>query len=236
MAGIFLGKYSVHQLKENTVLLQSQGNVPCCTASAVLTSMEILGRLSNKSYNFSRLFLYYNTRKLQNRIGQKGANLLFTLEALRTFGCAEERYWPFMYQRVDREPTLIAYKNAEQYKSIVYKSLGETNFREFIDNRIPVVIGMNIGRAFYKLAGRLDEQVYFPINETTNRFSRGHALVIVGYDDSICGGSWIVANSVGLKWGDKGFGIIPYVCEPDISEAYVIEKFGNFDVLENIHN
>lgn len=221
-------------LLEHTRLLQSQENVPCCTASSILTSVEIICNLNNINYNFSRLFLYYNTRKLQGRVLQKGANLIFTFDALNQFGCCEEKYWPFLYKRVDKEPSQSAYLQAEKFKPIRYTVLYDTDFKKYIDQNFPIVIGMNIGRQFLKLKGDLKSQTYYPINNDTNRYSRGHALTIVGYDDNICGGSWIVANSAGLKWGDKGFGIVPYSCEVDIGEAYVIQSFQDLEPRKKI--
>jgi len=42
--------------------------------------------------------------------------------------------------------------------------------------------------------------------------SPNHAVVIVGWDDNLCGGQggWIVKNSWGVNWGDNGFFYIPY--------------------------
>jgi hypothetical protein len=38
----------------------------------------------------------------------------------------------------------------------------------------------------------------------------GHAVCCVGYDDSIEGGRFIIRNSWGDKWGDKGYFYMPY--------------------------
>ena len=41
--------------------------------------------------------------------------------------------------------------------------------------------------------------------------SPNHAVVIVGWDDNLCGdGGWIVKNSWGPWWGDQGYFYIPY--------------------------
>jgi C1A family cysteine protease len=41
--------------------------------------------------------------------------------------------------------------------------------------------------------------------------SPNHAIVIVGWDDSLCGtGGWICKNSWGIGWGDEGFFYLPY--------------------------
>ena len=220
-------------LKQNTRLIQSQNNIPCCSSSAALTAIESIYSMNNIYYNFSRLFLYYNTRKLQGRILEKGSNLIFSFEALNKFGCCEEKYWPFLYHRVDKEPPLNVYTLAESFKPISYRSIRDADFKKCIDSNLPIVIGINIGRKFLKLSGPLKSQKYYPIDNTTNRYLGSHALNIVGYDDYICGGSWIVANSIGLRWGDKGFGILPYICSADINEGYVIESFQNLVPRKN---
>jgi len=38
----------------------------------------------------------------------------------------------------------------------------------------------------------------------------GHAVVVVGYDNAKNGGSWIMRNSWGAAWGDKGYFYLPY--------------------------
>jgi hypothetical protein len=47
-------------------------------------------------------------------------------------------------------------------------------------------------------------------HETTDELN--HAVVIVGWDDDMCGGlgAWIVKNSWGTEWGDDGFFYMPY--------------------------
>jgi hypothetical protein len=37
-----------------------------------------------------------------------------------------------------------------------------------------------------------------------------HAVVIVGWDDNLCGGAWIVKNSWSEGWGDRGYFTIAY--------------------------
>jgi len=206
--------------------IPSQENVSCCTASATLLACEYLYARHGDHKHFSRLFLYYMTRKLQGRVGQKGAELKETMRALSKYGCCLEVDWPFMANRENREPISRAVDNAKNYMLEEYDTLDSINFKEYLNNELPVVVGMNVGRRFLRLAGPITEHTYCKIGDN-NRYSRGHALVIVGYDDTLCGGSWIAANSMGLKWGDRGFAAIPYECNQDIGEAYVVKRFGN---------
>jgi C1A family cysteine protease len=84
---------------------------------------------------------------------------------------------------------------------------------------------MNTGRQFWRLNGPIANQAYKPINDTDNRQSRGHAVVVIGYSDTLAGGSWIIANSLGLKWGDGGYAAIPYACNKDIGESFALISF-----------
>ena len=71
---------------------------------------------------------------------------------------------------------------------------------------------------------------YKPVNDTDNQPSVDHALAIVGYDDQLNGGCWIIANDATTKWGDQGYGAIGYNTTVDFGEAWVITKIGNVDI------
>jgi len=212
-------------LRKYIKYLPAQGSVGCCTASASLLAAEIIMSMSEKPMHFSRLFVYYMARMMQGRTGQVGTELGVTLQALKTHGVCIEQLWPFSHQRVNKEPVLTAVQAAFQHRVMEYESVDADNFNSLLDQEIPIIIGLRTGRKFMSMGNTLSNQVYKPINMTDNRPAHGHAVTIVGYDNELCGGSWIIANSLGLKWGDKGFGIIPFGCYVDIGEAYVIRNF-----------
>lgn len=165
-------------------------------------------------------------RKMQDRIGQKGTDLKTILEALSIYGVCLDQQWPLRPSLVDKEPPLRAIEEAAKYKVSSYEYIQISDFDKLLENKIPIIVGMRTGKKFWKLKGKLEEQQYFPINETDNRYSHGHAVVIVGNRPEF--NSWIVANSRGLHWGDKGFGILPYECYIDIGESYAITSFAGF--------
>lgn len=180
---------------------------------------------SNKPMHFSRLFLYYNTRKLQGRVGEKGAELTSTINSLSQFGVCPDICWPLRRSLVDKEPNARAYAEAMQYRLASYDQIYNYDYKRYINNGFPVIIGMFTGRKFWTLSGPITEQGYKPINNVDNRQSKGHAMVVIGYSDNLNGGSWIIANSLGPRWGDKGYAAIPYSCNIDIGEAFAIHGF-----------
>lgn len=205
--------------------LPSQDNIGCCTASASLLAAEIMMAMTGKDINFSRLFVYYMSRKIGNRLGQKGAELSTTMEALQTYGAALHNSWPFRYKLLEVEPPLSSMEEAALYKVNSFQRINIDVFKDYIISGMPIVIGMHTGRKFWRIKGPIDRHNYCPINNTDNRNSLGHAMTIVGFDDNIAGGSWIIANSLGPMWGDKGFAAIPYTCGKDIGESFVITCF-----------
>jgi hypothetical protein len=203
-------------LKQHIHQLPSQFGVDCCSASAVLLAAEML--LDHKK-SFSRLFLYYMARKIQGT--KSGSGIKETLDALSEYGVPLTETWPFELDRINRIPNPDSVQEALLYRTNSYSIISTID----INNHLPVIIGMNVGQLFWTLKGPLEEQGYKPINSIDNKQSKGHAMVVVGYDDELLGGSWIVANSLGLQWGDYGYGIIPYSCGKDIKESYILNEF-----------
>ena len=165
------------------------------------------------------------SRKHQGRLGQKGAKLKETLEALSIYGVPLDRLWPFIYNRVEKEPHIEIVKEAVNYRLHSFESTMHDKYKEYLNLGKPIIIGMFTGKQFWKLSGPLEQQNYKPINDTDNRRSKGHAVVCIGYDDNLNGGAWIIANSMGPKWGFQGYGAIPYSCDIDFMESYVITNF-----------
>lgn len=162
------------------------------------------------------------SRQIQGRVGQNGAELKTTLDSMMHYGMATDSTWPFHFNRVNTEPSLTAIQEAQQCKITGYQHAGTDQYKEYLHNDIPIIVGLYTGKMFWRLRGPLSNQVYKPINTVDNRNYRGHAITIIGYDDDLLDGSWIVANSLGLTWGDHGIGLVPYQCSKDIGESYVI--------------
>jgi len=211
----------------------SQGHVECCTSSAILLATEIMLSIQGKRLNLSRLFLYYMTRKLQGRLGQHGAQLKYAFQALSKYGVCTDQRWPFTPDRINKEPDSIAIYDAANYMLRSYETITMDQYKDCLVEGMPIIIGMMAGKKFWTLQGPLEEHKYKPINETDNKFVKGHALICVGYNDNINGGSWIIANSLGPKWGFRGFAAIPYECYSDIKESYVITDFSGITPRKN---
>ncbi|MBN2185803.1 MAG: hypothetical protein JW746_10815, partial [Candidatus Krumholzibacteriota bacterium] len=65
-----------------------------------------------------------------------------------------------------------------------------------------------------------------------------HGVVIVGWDDDMCGGNgaWIIKNSWGTSWGDSGFFYIEYGSARVGTNVNVITGYKDYDPSEKIYS
>lgn len=90
---------------------------------------------------------------------------------------------------------------------------GASSVKSAINKGYPVDTGMYVYQDFYHYKGG----VY---KHTSGNYLGGHAVVIVGYDDAK--GCWILKNSWGTGWGERGFFRMAYgQCNAPWMAAYV---------------
>lgn len=212
-------------LRETNLLspVEQQGPIGACTAHAVIGLAEYLLRAwSGESTDFSRMFLYKNTRRLLGWQGDTGAYLRTTIKALRLFGVPPELEWPYDGELIDIEPEPYQFAFAQNFRALAYarfdqhESRGEDTLqaiRHALADAFPVVFGFPV----YTSIGNADQtgEIPMPLGRH-DQLIGGHAVLAVGYDDAkvIAGatdkGALLVRNSWGPEWGDFGYGWLPY--------------------------
>jgi C1A family cysteine protease len=73
----------------------------------------------------------------------------------------------------------------------------------------PFVVGIEIYSSFESQSVAKTGYVPMP-NTLTEQFLGGHAIICLGYNDNLYGGVWIMKNSWGSSWGDRGYFYLPY--------------------------
>jgi C1A family cysteine protease len=87
----------------------------------------------------------------------------------------------------------------------------------------PFVVGISIYSSFLTLNATNTGIIKMPMKN--DYLLGGHAVVCVGYDDKKK--VWIMRNSWGTKWGDKGYFYLPYqyLTNPNLSsDLWIIQK------------
>jgi C1A family cysteine protease len=175
-------------------------------------------RVLGNSARLSAIFLYKVTRKLLHRTGDTGADLRTTLKALTAFGLPPADYWPNDLSRFDDEPDPILYSChfAEPFRAIRYVRLDAPNkpgtktlttVKSFLAAGFPCVFGFRVPRS-------MTTHPEIPHRPASDAVQGGQVLVSVGYDDDrrgvTAGGALRVFNPCDPRWGDSGYGWLPY--------------------------
>ena len=218
-------------LRETWWKIGDQGSTGSCvgwaTADALLRWHFVkTGKIRNTE-TLSKRFIWMASKETDEFgtqpttfIENAGTSLKGALDVARKFGAVRENVLPFGGSLYPGTPEQF-YAVAAQLKILSYFNLSFNHggsidaWRRWIASRGPLLTRLDVDRTWDDAgdnAGNMDE--YQP---KTRR--GGHAVSIVGYTPD----RFIVRNSWGTTWGDKGFGYASLAYAQDaFTEAYGI--------------
>lgn len=148
-----------------------------------------------------------------------GTSLKAALDILRKYGAVPETMLPFhiatnMY--IGNENTFFATAATRKIATYVNMQRNFANWRSWLASHGPILVALNVDHTWDNATatqGKLDT-----FQPTTVR--GGHCVAAVGYRTD---GRFIIRNSWGTGWGDKGFA---YASEAYINAAFFNESYG----------
>ena len=208
--------------------IENQGSLGSCTANAGVGLVEYFQRRAySKHIDGSRLFTYKTTRNLLKWTGDTGAYLRTTLQSLALFGVPPEDYWPYVVADFDKEPSAFLYSFASNFQAMKYYRLDPsgtsktallTAIKTNLAANLPAFFGFTVYSSYTQASVANKGAIPFPL--PTDKVVGGHAVMVVGYNDTLkiqhsgvatpSTGALLIRNSWGAGWGDGGYGWLPY--------------------------
>jgi len=192
-------------LRNNFSEIYDQGKINSCTANALCSIFEY----DNKNFRGSRLFLYYNERSLINENDiDNGGYIEDGIKSLKLYGLCKETDWIYNIDNVLIKPDKKAYEEAK--KNFIIEALNINNdlktIKEWLNKNEPITLGILIYSNFMNNNSAKTGKISLP--SKNDKLLGGHAVIICGYNDNE--NIFILRNSWGNYWGDKGYFYLPY--------------------------
>ena len=167
----------------------------------------------------SVLFVYYNERVIEHSTkSDAGQAIRDGIKTLAKKGVCDSVLWPFDPNKVTKKPTCSCYKQAKQNIILQYEKLSNiTEYKSVLSTGFPFVFGFTVYESFE--SDEVTKTGIVPMPGPNEQPLGGHAVMCVGHDDNK---QWfIVRNSWGASWGDKGYFYLPYAYfTPDLTDDF----------------
>jgi len=202
---------AIVDLRRHCPPVYDQLHLNSCSANAIAAALRYdelrEGRRNVPSP--SRLFIYYNERVLANLVGTNGPVCLRDgYRAVSKMGACPEAMWPYLVRRFRRTPTEACFRAARRYRAIAYYRIRRSvaQLRACLAERFPFVMAIAVHASMMGREVRRTGLVPMPTRH--DRLRGGHAVLAVGYDDTMA--RFLLRNSWGGGWGQAGYCTMPY--------------------------
>ena len=221
--------YEAHDVREKSVNLKEyftkikdQGPIGACTVFAVSSIYEyILKRTSDTETDLSESFVYYNVRHLDGKeLEDSGSSYQDVITSIGEQGICTEALHPYTHLLSD-VPSDEAYLDGEKRRitKALNVNVAEKDIKSALQDGYPVAVSLKIFDSFRATSGFVRRPTESEIASADFGY---HAMVVVGYSDDTK--FFLVRNSWGEHFGDKGYCYIPYsyICDPDLNRMACI--------------
>lgn len=211
-------------LRKQCPAVYNQGRIGSCTANATAAAVQFTRLKQGHKPDFvpSRLFIYWNERNIEHTVPlDNGAQLRDGIKVAAKIGVCPETEWTYDDTPADenthlwptgakptQRPPNSAFSSAKNFQAISYQRVSRTlaQMKGCLAAGYPFVFGFTVYEAFESLAVAKSGVLNMPTS--AEQAIGGHAVLAVGYDEA--SQRFIVRNSWGTGWGQKGYFTIPY--------------------------
>lgn len=229
---------SIQMIKpwDDALGIYDQGPLGSCTANMSLELFRWNYWKARKAIPaLSRLAQYAWTRGFIEGTPlteDSGCQIRDSIKSMAVYGCCPEQLWPYDVAQFADNPPQECLDAAAENRILSYHSLpGIEAIKQQIANWYPVGIGFTCYESLESAATA--QTGVIPIPEAGEKTVGGHAIALVGYDDTIPVGQgqvggFYLPQSWGRGWGRAfglpGWGVLPYwyFTERQASDFWVV--------------
>ena len=188
-----------------------QQNLGSCSANALAAAYEIDQILQHELSPFvpSRLFIYYNERSIEGTINEdSGAVISDGVKSLCVNGVCPETMWQYNTKLFEEKPFDDCYSVGTHHLVTNGLRVKQTlnDLKHVLVNGFPFIFGFTVFESFE--GDDIAKTGIMTMPKHGEQNLGGHAVLCVGFNDDKK--VFIVRNSWGDSWGDKGYFYMPY--------------------------
>jgi hypothetical protein len=207
----------------------------CAMSTQFNYTYNITNPVEKDAFAFDPYFLFHQIKGEDNADCAKGTSLLNALVALRDYGIKRQLFPAHMVCENDLASNLynqsLGYSKPFKIKDALIFDLSNDETPEVMKYALsmgfPVLIGTNVTEQM-EIDSRAKHGQGVGLWEPKAEYKEklgGHAMCVVGYDDSKFGGAWEIQNSWGTGVGDNGYVWVKYADFNQVAVAAVILEF-----------
>lgn len=191
--------------------IYDQGQLNSCTGNALAAAVDFCNHLQTKKFlTPSRMWIWYQERVIEDTVDQNvGAQIRDGAKVVTKLGVCPESDWPYDPATFANKPPQKDYSDALGDRVLQYATVPQVlwSLKSVLAGGHPVVFGFAVYGAFE--SPDVAKSGIVPMPDPSDQMVGGHAVVLVGYDDSV--DRFRVRNSWGTGWGQDGYFEMPYL-------------------------
>lgn len=209
-------------LRTSFPLIKDQGVLGTCSVFSLVSIYEYILKKTERVKDLSERFVYFNIMEESGKMEDCGSSLYDVVESISQYGVCSEQLCKYDIKLYRNKPSEEAYIEAQAHKIQCARNvkINHHDLTAALSEGYPIAISLKIFESFGENRNGF---VYRPTNEEIASGEYGnHAMVICGYssEEKV----YIVRNSWGDKFGDKGYCYIPfsYIEDCDLTNSACI--------------
>jgi len=197
--------------------IEDQGSLPTCAAHACVALLQQFERrASGRLLLLSSLFAHWTAGRQELSACVSQRSLRDVLKAIVRSGVPPERYWPAIEPNLGAQPDCFAFSFQREFRNLRYVRVGpaDGNGDQLLDQVRSLLAAGFMAVCGFAVCTCLGDDPMIPFPTAADGILGGQAVSVVGYNDKLRirsdRGALLVRNSWSERWGDHGFGWLPY--------------------------